>query len=101
MKDQIRITFVQWPTGEMAAVDHLDYDQNFINWLEVEVEENDARSEPHYDYYSMYEDHMDSLAWQGYERSLSYRTEQEIAEDAFLFEEDADLQGIGIGAQYA
>ena len=84
--EPIRITFVSWPSGPMATVFHHEHDQNFINWLEVEIDENGAVSQPHYDYYSMWEDHIDKEAYEAFlDERDSYRTDQEMTEDSFLF----------------
>ena len=87
--EPMRIAFVSWPSsGPDAMIAHHEHDHDFHNWLQVEVAYNDAAFVLHYDYFTMWCDHIEHESYDQYVNNFSYRTDQEIAEDSFLFEDD-------------
>ena len=94
--EPVRVTFVSYPTGPMAMVVHHEFDDNFYNWLDAEVNLHSATYVQHYDYYSMWENHQDSLYKEEYQAYLDARHDWQYSEqpsdpeDTFLFCDEED-----------
>lgn len=91
--EPMRITFVSWPSGPMATVFHHEHDHDFHNWLNVEIEFNNATFVQHYDFYSMWEDHLEDETYQAFldaRCDRQYSEQPSVPEDTFLFCDEED-----------